>query len=210
VCDNKRQFCEFQNSGPDGSISLNEDGDFKETPSFFLDPEDPKCKEKEHPLICDEPIDAETGLRQFFRPSSTPSKFVEDNDAGHDLIKTKSGPIGKGFKTLVTDNGNATFTAGNLKTFSRNFALQLGCHFDVRSDDLLLALICTHHDVPCRRLIAGRPPKKASAQPSVWNVSEPMVSSVGLWSSPNAKDLQSSLQRVWSSLWSISAWELHD
>jgi hypothetical protein len=47
------------------------------------------------------------------------------------LTGTKAGPIGKGFKSTVVDNGNGTFTAGNLTTYSMNFALQLGCIFDV-------------------------------------------------------------------------------
>jgi hypothetical protein len=95
-------------------------------------------KAAEKPFICD--------VRSFlpgqegegaiaFTPSDKPSKFIEDNDAGNTLIgdKIKKGPIGEGLKTSVQDNGDGTFTAGNLTTFSRNFAIQLGCLFDVRT-----------------------------------------------------------------------------
>jgi hypothetical protein len=102
---------------------------------FFQIKDEDVCNAQEKPFICGfrTEIPGSDGAIAF-TPSDKPSKFVEDNDAGNTLIgdKIKKGPIGEGIKTSVRDNGDSTFTAGNLTTFSRSFALQLGCLFDVR------------------------------------------------------------------------------
>jgi len=144
-CKSKREKCEIENrTGSQGEIRMNEDGNFRDIKSNFFQSGTPACagleklEGQDKPFICDqsevndriESVNIE--LRFKGTPVATPSKFIEDNDAGHTLIgeKLKKGPYGEGIKTLVMDNGDSTFTAGNLTTYSRSLALQLGCLFD--------------------------------------------------------------------------------
>jgi hypothetical protein len=132
-CKKKRQTCEFENSTGKDFTRLNQDG--SSVGIDFVHTNDPVCDAEDKPLICTRRIaDAGSG-GLILEPLNEPSKFIEDNDTGATLIgdKIKKGPIGEGLKTTVQDNGDSTFTAGNLTTFSRNFAIQLGCLFDVRA-----------------------------------------------------------------------------
>jgi hypothetical protein len=130
-CKKKRQTCEFENTTGRDFTRLNQD---RSSRIDFVHTNDPVCNAEDKPLICTRRIaDAGSG-GLILEPLDEPSKFVEDNDTGATLIGDgiKKGPIGEGLKTMVQDNGDSTFTAGNLTTFSRNFAIHLGCLFDVR------------------------------------------------------------------------------
>jgi hypothetical protein len=131
VCTNKRQFCEEEEETFAAGVPFNSDGEKDEAEVSFLTKLDsPECKATDRPIVCGAE-QQEDGLLHLDETSS-PSKFLVDNDFGHTLIGTKAGPIGVGFQKQVMDNGNGTFTAGNLTTPIRSFALQLGCLFDVR------------------------------------------------------------------------------
>jgi hypothetical protein len=139
-CKTKRQTCEFENGTGKAQIRINQDNLSKDIVTNFFQVGTPACdgleklEGQDKPFICDvrEEIPGSEGAI-LFTPSDKPSKFIEDNATGHTLIgeKLKKGLIGECFKTTVVDNGDSTFTAGNLTTFSRSFALQLGCLFDV-------------------------------------------------------------------------------